>query len=103
MRYRGTELGASEVGVLPPFSTDWHSVSGSSQTASMSLTQSDLARLGPVLAGQDIVVSPDALSVAVAPSTMHGSDACTARPCIWRRRRPKLLRTLMQRGGWKLH
>ncbi len=70
MRYRGTELGASEVGVMAPFSTDWHSVSGSSQTASMSLTQSDLARLGPVLAGQDIVVSRGALSVAVAPPTM---------------------------------
>ena len=67
---QGIGITADDVGVVAPGVLRWHTLSGASHFASMSLTADDLSALGPTLTGHDLRISPDSISISATPTVM---------------------------------
>jgi AraC-like DNA-binding protein len=70
MRHQGIELMPDDIGVFSPSHPVWHTTSGPSRFASMSLPRDDLVQRGIALAGHAVVPAGVAMTIKVAPAMM---------------------------------
>jgi AraC-like DNA-binding protein len=71
MRHQGIELMPDDIGVFVPSHPVWHTTSGPSHFASMSLPEDDLITHGIALAGHAVIPTGAAMTAKVAPPLMH--------------------------------
>jgi AraC-like DNA-binding protein len=70
MRHQGIELMPDDIGVFASSHPVWHTTSGPSRFASMSLLEEDLITHGIALAGHSVMPAGAAMTIKVAPALM---------------------------------
>ncbi|MBV8612158.1 MAG: helix-turn-helix domain-containing protein [Acetobacteraceae bacterium] len=67
---RGVEVGANQIGFVHPRQTVWHSLSGPTKMAAMSLPEHEFGEIGAAITGCNFELPRNALAAAVAPERL---------------------------------
>lgn len=70
MMFRGAEVAADTIGLIHPGRSTWHSISGPTRIASLSLPENEFTEIGTAITGHDFRLFRNTLAIAPSPERL---------------------------------